>query len=108
MKFFQCGKLFDPEGPRTECTTLESNMTKKYQVTDSRGKVHKRTTKSNTYTHAVVHHIKAQPAEGNWAGRPAYSRAEWAGSLTLAQNAARRWVGVPYCEGVEILEAQEA
>ena len=33
-------------------TTLESNMTKKYQVTDSRGKVHKRTTKSSTYTHA--------------------------------------------------------
>ncbi len=66
-------------------------MTKtKYSVTDSRGKVHTRTS-PRTYTHAVVHHVPARDAEGNWLARAAYSNANWCGSLKLAQKEAAQW-----------------
>lgn len=61
----------------------------KYQATDSRGQVHKRSTTHRIYSHAVVAHI----GPSHWHGRdyPARSVAEWAGRLDLAQNVARRW-----------------
>lgn len=76
-------------------------MTTKYQVTDSRGQVHKRTSKAGrVYTHAVVTHYPACPAEGNWAAREAYSKASWSGSLHLAhKEAARR----SSCVSVEVI-----
>jgi hypothetical protein len=58
-------------------------MTTKYQITDSKGRVHKRTTKDRTYTHAVV-------LDGTYRGYnndfSAFTRVEWAGRLDLAQK----------------------
>jgi len=46
-----------------------------YEVRDSRGQIHARTS-TRIYRHAVVHHRPEQPADGTWAARPARSKAE--------------------------------
>jgi hypothetical protein len=74
----------------------------KYQATDSRGKVHTRTTTHRVYTHCVVAHIGAR------------SVTEWAGRRELAENVARRWQqyqelrrgATQDVESVEILTAE--
>ena len=67
-------------------------MTTKYQVTDSRGQVHKRTTMNRTYTHAVVCHMPEMPdryhPDKPW---PARSSASWCGRADLAEKEAARW-----------------
>lgn len=73
-------------------------MANKYQVTDSKGQVHKRTSLERTYTHCVVVHL---PPWKN--GDPARSRAEWARTLDLAEKNARSWRN--HAEAVEIIEA---
>lgn len=83
-------------------------MSRKYQVTDSRGKVHKRTTKNRTYHFAVVHHIRSY--ESKWRPGeiyPASSGAEWAARRDLAENVARRWQRYEHCEAIEIIEVQQ-
>jgi hypothetical protein len=63
----------------------------KYQVTDSRGQIHKRTS-DRTYTHAVVHHVPAPRPEDKivWASE-AYSKARWCGRADLARKEAAGW-----------------
>lgn len=97
-------------------------MANKFQVTDSKGQVHKRTSKDRTYTHAVVIHYAARPAttetrtwtDGNgktgtttqeYRGRDAYSKAAWAGSYQLAVKSAAyesKWGETEIIEAVEI------
>ena len=82
----------------------------KYQVTDSRGRVHTRTTDHRVYTHCVVAHIGPRPATKFFAASPGASFAEWAGRLDLAENVKRRWERSHRqggaLEGVEILVAE--
>jgi len=40
-------------------------------------------------------------------GVTAYSRAEWAGRLALAERSASRWRKEQYVEAIEILEARQ-
>jgi len=77
-------------------------MSTKYQVVDSRGKTHTRTTEERTYTHAVVAHY---PEHKGHDGRtwPTADRVSWAGSLRLAQKSAGTW---KRAASVEIIEAQ--
>lgn len=80
-------------------------MANKYQVTDSKGQVHKRTSLNRTYTHAVVIHYAARPADGDYMGRKAYSKAAWAGSHELAAKSAAyesKWGETEIIEAVEI------
>ena len=50
----------------------------------------------------------AYPPSKFWPkGVTAYSRAEWAGSLALAERSASRWRKEPYVEAIEILEARQ-
>lgn len=65
-------------------------MTTYYKATDSKGRVHTRTTRDRKYTHAVVR-------ESAWNPGKAYS--SWAGRLDLAQKQAQN--------GGEIIEAVE-
>jgi len=76
----------------------------KYQALDSRGKVHKRTSTERIYTHCVVIHFPTQPAKGNFREWPAHDRAEWAGSLELAEKNARSWRRTQ--SDVEVLTAE--
>ena len=66
-------------------------MRNKFQATDSRGTVHKRTSENRTYTHCVVVHIPARPKTTHFTAVNAHDRAEWAGSLTLAEKNASGW-----------------
>ena len=81
----------------------------KYQATDSRGKVHTRSTESRTYTHVVVVHHKPYV----WNGReyPARDTAEWAGRRELAEANAGRWRNYASrresIEGIEVIEVTE-
>lgn len=86
----------------------------KYQVTDSRGKVHKRNTKASgrVYTHAVVAFFPEYIGKGEGgfeAGRvfPERGGASWSGSRALAERQAAKdrksWRPVI----IEIIEAQE-
>ena len=81
-------------------------MTTKYQVTDSKGQLHKRVTKDRTYTHAVVYHIPAQPAGNGWKARDAYSKASWCGRADLAHKEANVWCRHGWA--VEIIPVVEA
>lgn len=76
----------------------------KYQITDSRGQVHKRAT-DRTYTHAVVFHVPGIPADGPWPARPGYSKAAWCGRADLAGKQAAMWQTVGYA--VEIIPVGE-
>ncbi len=60
----------------------------RYQVTDSRGQVHKRTS-VRIYTHAVVYHVPAQAPTKQWPrGLDGHSKAAFCGSDMLASNEA--------------------
>lgn len=83
-------------------------MARKYQVTDSRGVVRKRTTQNRVYQFCVVYFLREY--ESKWRPGeivPATSGAEWSGSRTLAQNVARRWQRHPHCEATEIIEVAQ-
>jgi len=82
-------------------------MSTKYQVTDSRGQVHKRTTKERTYTHAVVIHCGIIPANENWREQPAKTIVQWAGRPDLARKAADQSKKYWGFEAVEIIPAVE-
>ena len=80
----------------------------KFGAVDKNGKLHKRTSVSRFYSHCVVIHFAAHPPSKFWPkGVTAYSRAEWAGSRTLAERSARRWRKELYVEAIEILEARQ-
>jgi hypothetical protein len=81
-------------------------MANKHAITDSRGQVHKRTSLGRVYTHCVVIHFKALPAEPEkgWVHpRSAYSRAEWASNAALAEKNAASWRGKSHVDAVEII-----
>ena len=79
----------------------------KFEAVDKNGKPHKRASASHLYSHCVVIHFAAHPPSKFWPkGVTAFSRAEWAGSLALAERSARRWRKEPYVEAIEILEAR--
>jgi hypothetical protein len=78
-------------------------MRNKFQVTDSRGQDHKRTSAERTYTHCVVIRFKTIPARDNFKEWPAHSRAEWAGSAALAEKNAAGWRGRNHVESVEVI-----
>jgi hypothetical protein len=76
----------------------------KFQVTDSRGKIHKRTSMSRIYTHCVVIYLKGSPADKFGYAIAPHSRAEWAGNEVLATNNASRWRRCgDHVESVEII-----
>jgi len=78
----------------------------KFEAVDKNGKLHKRASVSRFYSHCVVIHFAAHPPSKFWPkGVTAYSRAEWAGSIALAERSASRWRKEPYVEAIEILEA---
>jgi hypothetical protein len=79
----------------------------KLEAVDKNGKPHKRASVSRLYSHCVVIHFAAHPPSKFWPkGVTAYSRAEWAGSLALAERRASRWRKEPDVEAIEILEAR--
>jgi hypothetical protein len=60
------------------------------------------------YSHCVVIHFAAHPPSKFWPkGVAAYSRAQWAGSIALAERSASRWRKEPYVEAIEILKARQ-
>jgi hypothetical protein len=74
----------------------------KFEAVDKDGKPHKRASVSRLYSHCVVIHFAAHPPSKFWPkGVTAYSRAEWAGSLALAERSASRWRKEPYVEAIE-------
>ena len=73
----------------------------KLEAVDKNGKPHNRASVSRLYSHCVVIHFAAHK------GVTAFSRAEWAGSLALAERSASRWRKEPYVEAIEILEARQ-
>ena len=76
----------------------------KFEATDTTGKVHKRGSKSQVYSHCVVIHFAEHLPSRSWPeGIAAFSHAEWAGSRALAEHTASRWRKKPYVEAIEIL-----
>jgi hypothetical protein len=65
-------------------------MTTKHQVTDSKGKVHKRISVNRVYSHAIVTHFPAIESSEVWRAREAYSKAEFASTLANAEKVAAR------------------
>src|SRR5262245_21024339 len=85
-----------------------SRMRIKFGTVDKNGKLHKRASVSRFYSHCVVIHFAALPPSKFWPkGVTAYSCAEWAGSLALAEGSASRWRKEPDVEAIEILEARQ-
>jgi len=80
-------------------------MATKHTVTDSKGQVHTRTSQGRVYSHAVVTHFKAQPADGNWRERPAYTHCEWRSRLDLAEQCANGARNSSTVDSVEIIPA---
>jgi len=79
----------------------------KFEAVDKNGKPHKRASASHLYSHCVVIHFAAHPPSKFWPkGVTAFSGAEWAESLALAERSARRWRKEQYVEDIEILEAR--
>lgn len=83
-------------------------MATKHRVTDSRGEVHKRTSQERVYSHCVVIRFKDRPASPGYRAIPAYSRAEWASTLALAERNASSWRKPDkiYVESVEVIPAE--
>jgi hypothetical protein len=80
----------------------------KFEATDSNGKVHKRSSASQVYSHCLVIHFAAHPPSKLWPkGIAACSHAEWAASRALAERNAGRWRKKPDVEAIEILEARQ-
>src|SRR5215831_19682876 len=85
-----------------------SRMRTKFEAVDKNDKLHKRASVSRLYSHCVVIHFAAHPPSKFWPkGVTAFSRAEWAESLALAERSASRWRKDPYVEAIEILEARQ-
>jgi hypothetical protein len=83
-------------------------MRTKFEAVDKNGKPHKRASVSRFYSHCVVIHFAAHPPSKFWPkGVTAYSRAEWAGSIALAERRASHWRKEPYVEAIEIIEARQ-
>ena len=83
-------------------------MRTKFEAVDKNGKPHKRASVSRLYSHCVVIHFATHPPSKFWPnGVTAHSRAEWAGSLALAERSASRWRKEPYVEAIEIVEARQ-
>jgi hypothetical protein len=92
----------------TPAIIQEERMRIKFEAVDKNGKPHKRASVSRVYSHCVVIHFAAHPPSKFWPkGVTAYSRAEWAGSLALAEGSASRWRREPDVEAIEILEARQ-
>jgi hypothetical protein len=82
-------------------------MRVKFEATDDTGKVHKRSSMSDVYSHCVVIHF-AHPPSKSWPnGIPAHRHAEWVGSCALAERKASRWRKEPCVEAIEILEVRQ-
>ena len=88
-------------------------MSTKYEAFDASGKRHTRITAGRTYTHCVVFHIppRTEPIRDEqgrevWPTRPGYDKTSWAGSLALAEKAARGSYYKHLAATVEIIEAQ--
>jgi hypothetical protein len=80
----------------------------KFEAVDKNGKLHKRASVSRFYSHCVVIYFAAHPPSKFWPkGVTAYSRAEWAGSLAMAERSASRWRKEPDVEAIEILETRQ-
>jgi hypothetical protein len=80
----------------------------KFEATDTTGKVHKRGSKSQVYSHCVVIHFAEHLPSRSWPeGIAAFSHAEWARSRALAEHTASRWRKKPYVEAIEILGARQ-
>ena len=78
----------------------------KFEATDANGKVHKRSSASQVYSHCLVIHFAAHPPSKLWPkGIAACSHAEWAASRALAERNASRWRKDPFVEAIEILNA---
>ena len=78
-----------------------------FEAIDKTGKLHKRASVSRFYSHCVVMHFAAHPPSKFWPrGVTAFSRAEWAGSLALAERRASRWRKEPDVVDIEILEVR--
>jgi len=83
-------------------------MRLRFEATDATGKVYKRSSRSRVYSHCVAIHFATHPPSRFWPkGVTAYRRAEWAGSIALAERSASRWRKEPYVEAIEILEARQ-
>lgn len=78
----------------------------RFEVTDSNGKVHVRTSECRTYTYAVVTHRKEWELNGT--KYPPYSKVEWASRKDLAEKTASAWRGNDHVTGIEVLEARVA
>lgn len=61
-----------------------------YRVTDKRGEVHTRRS-CRTYTHAVVAHAPARPAQVGYPAFEAITKVAWGGTERLANREAKRW-----------------
>ena len=80
----------------------------KFEATDASGKVHKRSSTSQVYSHCLVIHFAAHPPSNLWPkGIAACSHAEWAANPALAERKAHRWRKEPSVEPIEILEARQ-
>src|SRR5262249_14823558 len=80
----------------------------KFEAVDKNGTLHKRASASRFYSHCGVSHFAAHPpSKFGPKGVTAYSRAEWAGSIALAERSASRWRKEPDVEAIEILEARQ-
>jgi hypothetical protein len=80
----------------------------KLEAVDKNGKLHKRASVSRLYSHCVVIHFVAHPPSKFWPkGIVAFSHAEWAESLELAERNASRWRKELDVEDIEILEAKQ-
>ena len=87
----------------------------KYEATDSRGKLHKRSTKNRTYTHCVVAYRATDTI--TYDGKEVYIGPEvsWAGSLALAEARAKTFSNYKRYDDpnrsaylhIEIIEARE-
>lgn len=78
----------------------------RFEVTDSNGKVHVRTSDCRIYSHAVVTHFKECEHDGRT--YPPHSRVEWASRKDLAEKNASNWRGKNHVTGVELLEVRVA
>jgi hypothetical protein len=95
-------------GKPQRCRLLHDRviMRLKFEVIDSTGRVHKRSSTSHIYSHCVVIHFEAHLPSKLWPkGVAGFSHAEWGQSCQLAERMAARWRTKPGVEAIEVLEA---
>jgi hypothetical protein len=82
-------------------------MRVKFEATDAKGKVHKRSSARHFYSHCVVIHFAAHPPSQLWPkGIAACSYAEWERSDVTAERKVARWRKKPSVEAIEVLEVR--